>query len=154
MRAVLDTNILVRATKHRTGPAREVLRCFESKKHLLVLSQFILTELVRVLNYNRVQALHRLTPEERQEFVLSLEKAAHIVDLQNDQINEPISTDPDDDPVIQTAVEGKAEVICTLDKHFRQPNVLKFCQQNNIRVLSDVEFLKELQNDQTNTKSD
>jgi predicted nucleic acid-binding protein len=60
MRVVLDTNILVRAAKNATGPARELLRSFESEDHVLVLSSFILIELLRVLDYPRVRALHRL----------------------------------------------------------------------------------------------
>ena len=48
---------------------------------------------------------------------------------------------PNDDPIIYTAVVGKAEVVGTLDRHFYDPPVLEFCPVRNIRVMSDVELL-------------
>ena len=54
MRAVLDTNVLVRATKNASGPARELLRQFEAEQHVLIVSNAILVELLRVLDYPRV----------------------------------------------------------------------------------------------------
>jgi predicted nucleic acid-binding protein len=38
--------------------------------------------------------------------------------------------DPNDDPVVYTAVAGGADVICTVDRHFYQPNVLAFCSRH------------------------
>jgi len=144
MRAVIDTNVLVRATKNATGPAREALRYFESEAHVFVLSQFILTELVRVLNYPRVQALHRLSMEECAEFVASLYQFTEIVPIAERDLGEAISSDPDDDPIIATAGVGKADIICTLDRHFRQQNVQSYCSQQAIRIVSDLELLKLL----------
>jgi len=54
------------------------------------------------------------------------------------------STDPDDDPIIATAGVGKADVICTLDRHFRQQNVQSYCSQHAIRIVTDLELLKLL----------
>ncbi len=55
-----------------------------------------------------------------------------------------VPADPDDDPVILTAVEGNAGVICTLDRHFHHPEVLAYCAEREIRILSDVELLRLL----------
>src|SRR5437879_767039 len=55
-----------------------------------------------------------------------------------------ISTDADDNPVIQTAVVGHASVLCTLDRHFRQPAVVRYCAAKGIRVLTDIELLQTL----------
>jgi predicted nucleic acid-binding protein len=52
--------------------------------------------------------------------------------------------DPKDDPIVYTAVAGKADVLCTLDRHFQSPAVLDFLRTHGIRVLSDVELLREL----------
>lgn len=140
MRAVLDTNVLVRATKNAHGPAREVLRHFEAGDHVLVLSSHILTELLRVLHYPRVQAMHRLTTAECQAFVKSLHDVAEVIVVPHDPA-QPISHDPDDDPVIQTAVQGGAEVLCSLDRHLHHQQVRDFCQQHGVQVLTDVELL-------------
>lgn len=141
MRVVIDTNVLVRATKNATGPAREVLRHFESEAHVLVLSQFILTELVRVLNYDRVRALHGLLPEECRQFVVSLQQVADVVDVPQGSADGSIPADPDDDPVFGTAVIGQADVLCTLDRHFLHPDVQTHCSAHRVRIVTDVELL-------------
>ena len=143
MRAVLDTNVLVRATKNASGPARELLRQFESEQHVLIVSNVILVELLRVLDYPRVRAMHRLTDEECLEFIRSLHDAAEFVAVSDARVD-AISSDPDDDPVIQTAIEGKADVLCTLDRHLRTHEVQDHCQRHGIRVLTDVQLLEEL----------
>ena len=58
MRVVLDTNILVRATKGGKGPAREVLLAFQLSEHVLLLSPWMIDELRRVMTYPRVMAQH------------------------------------------------------------------------------------------------
>lgn len=74
---------------------------------------------------------------------MGLEKAAEIIDLSGTPAIE-IPHDPKDVDVVLTAIAGRAEVICTLDRHLRDPRVLAICQANGIRVLSDIELLNEL----------
>ena len=52
--------------------------------------------------------------------------------------------DPNDDPVVYTAVAGGADVICTVDRHFYQPNVLAFCSRHGIQLMTDIELLHAL----------
>jgi putative PIN family toxin of toxin-antitoxin system len=148
MRSVLDTNILVRATKRATGPARELLRYFQAEQHVLILSHAILGEVIRVLDYPRLRALHGLTPEECQQFVQSLHDAAEVVSVESIS-SDSISPDPDDNAVIQTAVQGKADVLCTLDRHLRREDVRDYCRQHGIQIMSDVELLEELRGTQS-----
>jgi predicted nucleic acid-binding protein len=54
--------------------------------------------------------------------------------------------DPKDDAVVLTAIAGQADVICTLDKHLKHPDVTSMCSQHGIRVMSDIELLAELRN--------
>lgn len=143
MRIVLDTNVLVRATKSATGPARELLNLLDSDKHFLILSPFILMELLRVLSYPRVLAMHRLSIEDCHEFVRSLDSAAEVVDV-NMAPAQTIASDPDDDPVIQTAIQGRADVLCTRDRHLLHQDVQEFCKQHSVRVMTDVDLLQEL----------
>jgi hypothetical protein len=51
---------------------------------------------------------------------------------------------PDDDPVVYTALAGAADVTCTVDRHFYEPNVLEFCSRYGIQVMDDVELLRIL----------
>jgi predicted nucleic acid-binding protein len=50
----------------------------------------------------------------------------------------------DDDPVVYTAIQGKADVLCTLDRDFYEPEAVAFCRQRGVSVLGDVELLQKL----------
>ncbi len=52
--------------------------------------------------------------------------------------------DSNDDPVIYTAVSGKADAICTLDSDFLEAAVVAFCRNQGISILTDVELLQRL----------
>jgi len=47
-------------------------------------------------------------------------------------------------PILQTAAVGKAEVVCTLDRHLFQAEVVAWCQHLGIRVERDVDLLRRL----------
>jgi putative PIN family toxin of toxin-antitoxin system len=143
MRFTLDSNILVRANNRATGPAREILRFVHTDlEHRIVLSRHILDEVARVLAYPRLQLRYQLKPEEIQLYVAYLEEICTLV---HPVVVEPvILTDPDDDPVLYTALDGNAEVLCTLNRDFHSPNVLAFCAKNGILLMNDVELLLAL----------
>lgn len=143
MRVLLDTNVLVRATGSSKGPAREVFLQLLTPPHVIVVSNFLLDELRRVLNYPRVQRIHGLTAEESENYVRDVESVAELVDVPASLFQ--VRHDPDDDPIISTAVYGRVDALCTLDRHLRRPDVVSFCAQFNVRVLTDVELLAELQ---------
>lgn len=69
MRATCDTNILARAAVRPAGPARAVLTELVSEQHVLVLSEHIVSELARVLRYERVRIQAELTDAEIDSFV-------------------------------------------------------------------------------------
>jgi predicted nucleic acid-binding protein len=55
-----------------------------------------------------------------------------------------VPNDEEDDPVLETALHGRAHVLCTLDKHFHHRTVLESCRKQGIEVLTDVELLSAL----------
>lgn len=68
-----------------------------------------------------------------------------ISELVHPVIGAPVVlTDPNDDPVVYTAVYGKADVLCTLDRDFFEPEVVAFCRNCGISILNDVELLRRL----------
>ena len=106
MRIVLDTNILVRAnpTVSPLGLARELLLTTVSGPHTLILSAPILVEVRRVLNYPHVQARWPLTQEAIEQYLHFLEAAGILVEA---PVSSPaVVSDPDDDPILQTAIVG------------------------------------------------
>ncbi len=52
--------------------------------------------------------------------------------------------DVDDDPIIYTAVAGKAEVLCTRDAHFYETSVRNFCSHIGTAIMDDVALLQVL----------
>jgi uncharacterized protein len=143
MRVVLDTNILTRASYSVTGPAAELLDHLKQPEHVLVLSSFILDELDRVLRYPRVRKLHGFDDTEIDEFVRDVADAALVVQVASPSTG-IVSHDPDDDPVVATAVDGNADVLCTRDRHLHHADVVDYCRQEGIEVLDDVELLNRL----------
>src|ERR1700719_944274 len=121
MRVVLDTNVLARAARGGTGPAAELLRIVALPPHTFILSPFILSELSRALRYPRLRKLHGLDDQKIDAYVQSVQSAALLVNPPS--AASPVSTDPDDDPVIATAVAGNTETLCSNDRHLHQPNV-------------------------------
>jgi putative PIN family toxin of toxin-antitoxin system len=143
MRVLLDTNVLVRATGNASGPGREVFLRLLDPHHQLIGSAFLFDELRRVLNYPRVQALHGLAVDEAERHVRNIAAIAETIDLPG-PIASTVPHDPDDDPIVATAIYGRADVLCTLDRHLHRPEVVSYCAQYNIRVLDDLALLEEL----------
>lgn len=141
MRIVLDTNVLVRAFVSARGPAAEVLRR-ATRAHRLLLSPYLLDEVERVLAYPRLRMIARFEPADVERFLNLLIEAGEVFHPAVDT-GVPVS-DPDDTAILQTAAAGRAEVICTLDRHLLQPEVVAWCQHLGIRVERDVELLRRL----------
>ena len=142
MRIVLDTNILVRANAKAKGPARELLLLIvNSPEHVLLLSPFLLQELERVFAYDRVRTATKLTEEEVAEF-LSYIRAREVSEIIfPGPAPRIVPSDADDDPVVHTAVVGRAEILCTLNRHFYHADVLEYCKAHGVLIGSDVAIL-------------
>jgi putative PIN family toxin of toxin-antitoxin system len=141
MRITTDSNILVRAAVRPLGPAGQVLDRSSLPPHALVLSMPILDEVRRVLQYERIRQLAGISDEEREEWIALV---AAVSDVISPTEIVPVCQDPDDDLVIATAVAGRSNVVCTLDRHLRAPLVQAYCATFHIRILTDVELLAEL----------
>ncbi len=142
MRIVLDSNVLVRATLGKSGPAA-VLRDLIVPPHLFLISPFILVELARVLRYERVRPIHKLSDDEIDSYLLLLTQNAEMVDVLATDLD-VVPHDPDDNPIVATAVVGAADVLCTLDRHLHHVDVKRYCAERHVDVLTDVELLERI----------
>ncbi|MBW3539126.1 MAG: putative toxin-antitoxin system toxin component, PIN family [Planctomycetes bacterium] len=148
MRVVLDTNILARVACSPRGPAGEVFDRIAADQ-LLILSSELLSELARVLAYERLRRIHKLDDPEIEQFVQRVEAGSLVVALP-DPLPRVVPDDPDDDPLVAAAVAGGADAICTRNRHLFHPDVLDYCRRHGIRVLSDLDLLTELRASQPN----
>lgn len=144
MRVVLDTNVLVRANVRADGPAHKLLDRLQGGAHVLLVSDFILEEVGRVLRYPRLQSRWGMSDDEIREFVADLRDNGEWVTLENDESIGPTLSDPDDHWIVRTAVKGRADVLCTLDRHLRTLEVRGYCESRGITILTDVELLDRL----------
>ena len=138
-----DANVLVRAAVRPHGPARAVLVLSTQSPHVQVTSLEVLAEVQRALHYDRIQKKYGIPDEDIDQFIASLRGLADVVALPS-TIPAVVATDPDDDTVVATAVEGKADVLCTRDQHMYHPDVQAYCRRHGIRVMTDLELLQIL----------
>lgn len=142
MRVVLDTNALVRAITRPDGPARQLLLNLLDGPHVLITSPFLLSELQRVLEYPRIREQIAVADADVRSLVTAISDVSELIDFVGGA--DEISTDPDDNPIIQAAVAGNADMLCSRDRHLQQAAVIAYCAARGIRVVGDVAFLNEL----------
>lgn len=116
MKIVVDTSVLVRSNEHSAGIARDLLLAIIENRHTLLLSSEMLYELARVLRYRRLQAFYGLSEELVYDYVGFLRQASETVTL-SPLVAAPIR-DLNDIVVMQTAIIGDADVLCTNDQDF------------------------------------
>ncbi len=142
MRVTCDANFLVRAALHPKGLAAAILGLCLRADHVLVLSPLILNHADRALRDPRIQKRYEISNKEIEEFLHHLRGVSDLVI--SPRITPVVSADPDDDEIIATAVDGKAEVIGTLDQHFEDHAVISYCSARGIRILTDIQLIQEL----------
>ena len=116
MRAVVDTNILIRAIIRPQGTVGPVVLRLRQAEYTLLYSQPCLEELVDVLDRPRIREKYRLTDQELQTVV-------GLILLRGEGVTptERITAcrDPKDDKFLELAVAGKADVIVSGDEDLR-----------------------------------
>ena len=143
MRIVFDTNVLARAHQLAHGPARRGLLFVATGSDVLILSQYLLQELRRILAFPRVMKSSGLTSLDISEYLDYLARVSSLVHPL--PVPEKLLRDPADEPVLGTALAGNADVICTRDADFFTGEVRRFSAARGIQILSDLELLRALQ---------
>jgi putative PIN family toxin of toxin-antitoxin system len=113
MRAVIDTNIIIRAVIKPSGTVGPVLQRLRNCEFTAVYSEAILEEIVAKLALPRISKKYQL-----EEGVI--EDLLGLLALRGELVNpsRPVRAcrDPDDDMLIEAALEGKAEWVVTGDQ--------------------------------------
>lgn len=104
MRIVLDANVLVRAHVKARGPARELLLLVASAPaHRLLMSPFLLLELERVFEYDRVRKVTKRTEDEIVEYLGYLRSKDVSESVFPGAAPRVVPADEEDDPIVRTA---------------------------------------------------
>lgn len=113
MRAVVDTNILVRAVIKPSGTVGPVLLRLRHGGYTLLYAQSLLEEPIDVLNRPRIRDKYHLTDQDIRAVVsLILLRGEAVVP----QERITACRDPKDDQFLEVAVSGRADVIVSGDQ--------------------------------------
>jgi putative PIN family toxin of toxin-antitoxin system len=102
----------------------------------------MLHELATVLRYPRLQEFFGLTDELVYNYVAFLRRSAEIVIL-NPLLTAPIR-DVNDVIVVQTAIMGEADIICTNDADFFENPIAQYLSHDGITFLDDIALMQRL----------
>ena len=89
-----------------------------------------------------MRALHGLSETRIYDYIGFLREVSQLVTL-NPLLSVPIR-DVNDIVVIQTAVIGEANVICTKDEDFYDPDITRFLTKMGISVMDDVTLMRKV----------
>ena len=134
-RITVDTNVLVSATFWK-GASHRIMELVEDKEISLVLSPAIIEEYAEVLEYEEIQEKIK---KKNLEMRMTVQKivAMSIIVEPTEKIKVVVD-DPDDDMVIECAIEGNVDYIISQDKH-----LLKLGKFRNIPIYTPVDFLEK-----------
>lgn len=138
-RVLLDTNVLVSAIISR-GNARELVnKAIEERKFSIVISEPILKELMTVLR----RPTFKTSDDEINKVVLSVIQTGEVVTVVSSF--QVVKGDPEDNIILNTAHDGKVNMIVTGDRHLRLSKESKYLgyqkQCKNFEFASSFEVL-------------
>lgn len=143
MRAGVDTNVWVSGALNPRGRPAEVRQALDRGDFTLITSPPMPDELAEVLSRPRVADKYGITTDVIAELMALLVEKADIIEV-NGTLQ--LCRDPDDDVVLETAVNGKADVIVTRDEDLsRDLDLIALLEERGIRVLTVQHFLDELE---------
>jgi putative PIN family toxin of toxin-antitoxin system len=134
--------MLVRANEHSDGLARELLLTVIDGEHRLVLSNELLHELARALRYPPLRVFYDLSETLVYEYISYLRSSSEIVEL-NPIVIAP-SRDVNDLIVMQTAIIGEADVLCSKDQDFFAIQAAEYLNKLGIAVMDEIELMQRL----------
>lgn len=134
-RAIIDTNVFLSALWSRQGAAYEIFADLRRNRWQIVLSNHLVFEYEEVAKRNAAKM--GLTLEDVDDVLDAICAAAEQRQLEPAWV--PRLSDPDDEPLLQMAVEAKVPVIVT-----RNVRHLKPAETFGIDVVTPAEFLAEL----------
>ena len=134
MNIVLDTNVWLSGV-FWDGEASKILEKAEKKGIDIIISEDILSEIIKVLNreskFQKYISNLKLSIEDLLRTILSIS----ILIETKTKLN-IIKADPKDNIILEAAVEGKGEYIISYDNHLL--NMIEF---RGIKIISPKEFI-------------
>lgn len=145
MRAVVDTNVWISAVLNPTGAPAAVRLALQRQQFTLVTREPLLTEVALVLARPRFAQRSGVTPADIADLVALLRERAEVVPVTGAV---QLCRDPDDDVVIETALNGRADAVVSRDDDLKAASdVAAILSERGIAVLTVRRFLAALENE-------
>ena len=134
MRAVLDTNIAVSAAINPDGTPAQVILGWQRGAFTWVTSAPLLDELTGTFSSPRVRRFFAWQQDEIDRFLRRVFDITKVVSPGRTVTR--VTADPDDDRVLEAAVEGEADYIVTGDRH-----LLDLGRHEGTEIVTPAQFL-------------
>jgi putative PIN family toxin of toxin-antitoxin system len=138
MRVVLDTSVIVSALRSRHGASNRLLQMAILRRFRILATPALFLEYEEVLKRPLQCAVHGLSPERLNAFLTGL--AGIIEPVRVFYQWRPQMQDADDEMVLESALNGRAEAIVTHNLGDFRPAATKF----HLRVVRPADFVKEM----------
>ncbi len=132
-RVVIDTNVLISGIIQHSGFPFRVVKLWENASLVLITSVATIRETERVLNYPKIKRVYRLTDDDINRVLSNLITYSVFVDSVSKV--DVIREDPEDNNILATAIDGKADYIISGDTH-----LLQLKKYNSIDIVTPKEF--------------
>src|SRR5437588_7145885 len=135
---VPDTDVLVAALRSRAGASWQLVDRALKREFTPLLSVPLVLEYEAVLTREEHRNVHRLSVPEVDELINSLVSVAESVQIRF--LWRPLLSDPTDDMVLETAVNGRADLLVT----FNQKDFAAVAERFALKILRPSEALYRL----------
>ena len=135
MRVVLDTGIFISFLINPEGYPSQAITLWLEKEFNLVSSEWQLGELKRVTRYDHIQKI--IHPHEAGRIINTIRRRATVLE---DIPEVDYSPDPDDNPIIATAIAGKAYYLVSGDKK----DLVKLERVEGVEIIRVRDFVEAL----------
>ena len=119
LKVVLDTNIFVSSLLTKTGRPAIVIDAWRAGRYLLVTSRSIISEIKRVLDSPGIREKYSLGRNEIEKLILMLKSDAIVVPGLS-PVAGAIPEDPTDEMFLAAALDAKADLVVSGDRHLLQ----------------------------------
>lgn len=135
---MLDTDVLVAAVRSRGGASWQLVDRALTREFRLLLSVPLVLEYEAVLTREEHRKVHCLSTPEIEAVVNSLASIAESVEIRF--LWRPLLSDPTDDMVLETAVNGRADLLVT----FNQADFAAAAKAFAVKIVRPSEALNRL----------
>lgn len=110
----MDTDVVVAGLRSRSGASRAWLRCVLRREVEIVLSVPLILQYEDVLHRSEILDAVQATPERVGRFLDLLSAIARPTEIS--YLWRPVLRDPDDEMVLEAAVNGRADLLLTFNR--------------------------------------